>query len=96
MIALAFAALSCVPLPAVKAVEGLSPARSLFEQGRPNKPVVFKSLDEAKRYLSAKDLVRLRQQVDFRAQRVLLFAWQGSGQDKLDYSVLESNPPQLF
>ena len=33
--------------------------------------------------------------VDFSQQCLLVFAWRGSGQDKLDYSVAESFPEQV-
>ncbi len=35
------------------------------------------------------------EQVDFEKQIVLVFAWRGSGQDKLDYVVAESFPEQI-
>ena len=34
-------------------------------------------------------------QVDFEKQLVLLFAWRGSGQDQLEYTVAESYPEQV-
>ena len=39
---------------------------------------------------------KLRKQVDFAKQFVLLFAWRGSGQDRLDAAVAESYPEQIF
>lgn len=38
---------------------------------------------------------RLAKLVDFKSQVLLIFAWQGSGQDKLDFVVLESYPEQV-
>src|SRR5687768_8443632 len=35
---------------------------------------------------------RIAKLVDFKEQTLLVFAWQGSGGDKLDYMVLESYP----
>ena len=40
-------------------------------------------------------LAALKKQVDFDEQFVLLFAWRGSGQDKLTYVVAESFPEQI-
>lgn len=38
---------------------------------------------------------RLAKLVDFKTHALLVFAWQGSGQDKLDFAVLESYPEQV-
>ena len=37
----------------------------------------------------------LAEKVDFAQQMVLVFAWRGSGQDKLDSQVAESYPEQI-
>lgn len=34
-------------------------------------------------------------QVDFKTHTLVIFAWSGSGQDKIDVAVLESSPEQL-
>lgn len=33
--------------------------------------------------------------MDFKEQTLLVFAWQGSGTDKLEYVILESFPEQI-
>lgn len=38
---------------------------------------------------------RLAKLVDFKTHTLLIFAWQGSGQDKLDFVVMESQPEQI-
>ncbi len=38
---------------------------------------------------------RLAKLVDFKTHALLIFAWQGSGQDKIEYTVLESYPEQI-
>jgi len=38
---------------------------------------------------------RLKEKVEFDEQVVLVFAWRGSGQDKLTYEVAESFPEQI-
>lgn len=38
---------------------------------------------------------RLAQQVDFKSHTLLVFAWQGSGGDKIEYVILESKPEQV-
>ncbi len=38
---------------------------------------------------------RLAKLIDFKEQDLVVFSWEGSGQDKLEYLVLESFPEQL-
>jgi len=55
--------------------------------------------------IDAKDLAKLvtdetartaiAKQVDFKTHKLVIFAWQGSGQDGIDVAVLESFPEQL-
>jgi len=58
-------------------------------------PLLIQSVDEATPYFDAKNLATLKKQVDFSKQEVLVFAWRGSGQDLLDYVVLESFPEKI-
>lgn len=64
-----------------------------FEGG--GKPAEIKSAEDALAVLSKEDAEKLAKQVDFKQQVVLLFAWRGSGRDKLNYAVLESFPEQI-
>jgi len=47
------------------------------------------------RNLSGDALAKLKEQVDFEKQIVLVFAWRGSGQDQMDFTVAESYPEQV-
>ena len=38
----------------------------------------------------------IQKQVDFQQQVLLVFAWKGSGQDRLEFAVAESFPEQIF
>jgi hypothetical protein len=38
---------------------------------------------------------RLAKEVDFTTHTLLVFAWKGSGKDKIEYSILQSDPPQI-
>ncbi len=58
-------------------------------------PLLIQSVEEAAPYFDAKNLATLKDKVDFSKQEVLVFAWRGSGQDLLDYVVLESFPEQI-
>ncbi len=55
----------------------------------------IESLEEAAKTFDAKSLANLKKQVDFDKRFVLVFAWSGSGQDHLDYVVMESFPEQV-
>jgi len=83
------------PLSAIKEVTGLSVNDAGFKASGSNKPIVIKSEKEAGDYFAAADLAKLTGQVDFKNQVVVVFAWQGSGQDKMEYAVMESYPEQI-
>lgn len=59
------------------------------------KPLLLQSIDEAAAYLGEKHLAALKDKVNFSKQEVLVFAWLGSGQDRIAYEVLESLPEQI-
>ncbi|MFO0865573.1 MAG: hypothetical protein U0744_13140 [Gemmataceae bacterium] len=67
----------------VAELKNLTPKDTAFVTGRPPQPRVLKSEKDAAAYFDDAGLAQLRQQVDFGKQAVLLFAWRGSGQDKL-------------
>lgn len=71
------------------------PEQGVFKDFSWNKPIVIKSNEEAAKYFSEDALKALIKSVDFKRQFVLVFAWRGSGQDKLSYSVAESYPEQI-
>ena len=58
--------------------------------------MVLHSEQEAAECFPAEELAKLKKQVNFTQQVVLLFAWKGSGQDKLTHAVAESYPEQIF
>lgn len=60
-----------------------------------NKPYVIKSAEEAVKYFETEARDVIAKKVDFKKQIVLVFAWQGSGGDKLEYKILESFPEQI-
>ncbi len=82
-------------LPPIKAVKDAKPQASAFDAASRDKPLVIRSEDDAAKHFSEDDLAMLKNQVDFDKQFVLVFAWKGSGQDRLDYEVLESFPEQI-
>jgi hypothetical protein len=79
----------------IRELQGVTANDSAFKVSGSTKPLVLKSEKDATDYFTKEELAKLTQQVDFKSQIVLLFAWQGSGQDKLDYTIAESYPEQI-
>ncbi len=73
----------------------VTPEKSAFKNSAWNKPIVLKSRDEAAKHFSKAALAEIASKVDFKKQILLLFAWQGSSGDKLEYRILESYPEQI-
>ena len=80
--------------PIVEIVD-VQPKASAFLFDGASKPVVIYSVDEITKYFDAKNSANLKSKVDFSQQEVLVLAWRGSGQDRLEYEVLESFPEQI-
>ncbi|MBI3821324.1 MAG: hypothetical protein HY289_01445 [Planctomycetes bacterium] len=93
LMALGVAAALCanaMPAGAQDAIKRLNikPTKPAFKKW--SEPVVIRTEEDA-----AKHFGKAPEGVDFKKQIVLLFAWRGSGGDKLEYSVLESFPEQI-
>ena len=73
----------------------VTPKTSVFKGSVWNKPLVIKSQDEAAKHFDKEALEAIAKKVDFKNQMVLLFAWRGSGGDKLEHMILESFPEQI-
>jgi hypothetical protein len=94
LFALCFSAGSCLGQGPIVEIQ-VTPARSVFKNSAWNKPLVLKSRDEAAKHFGKDALATIARKVDFKKQIVLVFAWQGSGGDKLEYRILESFPEQI-
>jgi hypothetical protein len=74
----------------------VTPEKSVFKDDSAwNKPIVIKSNDDAAKHFDKNALETIKKNVDFEKQIVLVFAWRGSGGDKLEYKILESFPEQV-
>lgn len=73
----------------------VQPKVSAFTFDGAKKPLVLQSVDEIAKHFDAKNSTNLKNRVDFGKQEVLVFAWRGSGQDRIGYEVLESFPEQI-
>ena len=73
----------------------VEPQSSIFKNSNFNKPIVVKSKEEATKLFGKEAVATLVKAVDFKKQFVLVFAWRGSGGDRLNYTVAESFPEQI-
>ena len=94
LFAVCFAANFCFGQEPIVEIK-VTPEKSVFKNSAWNKPLVIKSQDEAAKHFGKDALEVIAKKVDFKKQIVLVFAWQGSGGDKLAYEVLESFPEQV-
>jgi len=74
---------------------GISPQPSVFDAAGATAPLVIKSEQDAAAHFAKEDLPKLAKLVDFSSQVVLIFAWKGSGGDKLTFTIAESAPEQV-
>jgi hypothetical protein len=82
-------------LPPIEHLNGITPKAEVFEAVKGKEPLVLKTADEAAKHFGDEALAALKKKVDFDKQLVFVFAWKGSGQDKLEYRILESSPEQV-
>ena len=82
-------------IPPIQKIGKVLPLRGVFQKGALKKPLVIKSAEDAAKHFDGKNLAAIKKQVDFEQQFVLIFAWRGSGGDRLNYAVLESYPEQI-
>jgi hypothetical protein len=83
-------------IPPIKSLTDIKTTEAVFKDSSAKKPIVIKTAEEAKKYFAADQLTELQKKADFKQQLLLIFAWQGSGQDKLTYAIAESYPEQIF
>jgi len=94
LLALFFSAGFCFGQEAIVEIK-VTPEKGVFKDSAWNKPIVIKSEDDAAKHFGKEALDTISKKVDFKKQIVLVFAWQGSGGDKLQYQILESFPEQI-
>ncbi|MAI73693.1 MAG: hypothetical protein CMM01_22730 [Rhodopirellula sp.] len=81
--------------PPIKEIGKLQLKTAAFDVAGAEKPLVIQTAAKAATYFDAKNLSALKHEVDFSKQEVILFAWRGSGQDRIEFIVLESFPEQI-
>lgn len=82
-------------LSPIKQVQGVMANEAAFTASGSSKPIAIKSEKDAAAYFAEGELAKLKKEVDFSKQIVVLFAWSGSGQDKIEYTIAESFPEQI-
>jgi len=82
--------------PPITALDEPKAEKVVFDDATRTKPIVLKSADDAAKYFNKAELAKLTKAVDFKNRFLLIFAWHGSGQDQMDFSVSESNPEQII
>jgi hypothetical protein len=75
-------------------LKGVIPSRAAFAAAKRTKPIEIRSQEDAAKYFDGKNLKALSA-IDFKKQLVLVFAWRGSGGDRLSFVVAESFPEQI-
>ena len=79
----------------IREVKKIEVGQSAFDKKLVDKqPILIKDEKTASRYFD-KDALKKLKGVDFEEQHILVFAWSGSGQDKIKYVVAESFPEQI-
>lgn len=82
-------------LPPILEIKNAQPGADIFKSAKRGEPLKLATADEAAKFFGEDALAALTEKVDFDEQIVLVFAWRGSGQDKLAYDVAESFPEQI-
>jgi len=67
----------------------------VFEHASATRPLVITSMKEAETHFTEKGMDALRKRIDFSKQALLVFAWSGSGQDRIETAIAESYPEQI-
>lgn len=73
--------------PALTRLSAVALQAQAYEAASATRPRIIRSVREAAAYFSPEDLALLGREVDFSQQQVLLFAWRGSGQDRLEATL---------
>ena len=82
-------------LPPIQDITDIKASEEIWKVAKRGVPLTFRSKSEAARYFAEPQLKQLLKKVDFQNQTLLVFAWRGSGQDKMTYTIAESFPEQI-
>ena len=82
-------------LPPIQDITDIKANEQIWKVAKRGVPLTLRSKSEAARYFAEPQLKLLLKKVDFQKQTLLVFAWRGSGQDKMTYTIAESFPEQI-
>ena len=82
-------------LPPILDIIDIKANEDIWKVAKRGVPLTLRSKSEANRYFTEPQLKRLLEKIDFQKQTLLVFAWRGSGQDKMTYTIAESFPEQI-
>ena len=82
-------------LPPIQDITDINANEGIWKVAKRGVPLTLHSKSEAARYFAEPQLKLLLKKVDFQKQMLLVFAWRGSGQDKMTYTIAESLPEQI-
>ena len=82
-------------LPPIQDITDIKASEEIWKVAKRGVPQTLHSKSEADRYFAEPQLKLLLKKVDFQKQTLLVFAWRGSGQDKMTYTIAESFPEQI-
>ena len=82
-------------LPPILDIIDIKANEQIWKVAKRGVPLTLRSKSEANRYFTEPQLKRLLEKIDFQKQTLLVFAWRGSGQDKMTYTIAESFPEQI-
>ena len=76
------------------AITGAEPLPAAIRDVTRKTPLQIRTSQELVKAFGKEQAAKIQKQVDLEHQVVVVFAWKGSGQDQLNYTILKSNPPQ--
>ncbi len=79
----------------IKELTGITPNESVLEAVNESRALVIRSEATTKKYFDENNCESLLENVDFENQVVVVFAWRGSGGDRIRFEVAESYPEQI-
>ena len=82
-------------LPPIQDITDIKVNEERWKVAKRGVPLTFHSKSEVTKYFAEPQLKLLLKKVDFQKQILLVFAWRGSGQDKMTYTIAESSPEQI-
>jgi len=82
-------------LPPIQDITDIKPNEQIWKVAKRGVPLTLNSKSAVDKYFAEAQVKLLLKKVDFQKQTLLLFAWRGSGQDKMTYTIAESFPEQI-